>query len=507
MPGRLALAGVVAIGGALRFFPIWFGLGHPQARPDETTILGHALAILAGDPNPHFFNWPSLTFYLLAGVFRAAAALNVTLEPADYTLIARGCMALAGTATILVLARLTRRITHDDTTAVVAALLLAVATLHVRESHFALTDTLMTLLGLASLALLVEASATQRVALFALAGLVGGLATSTKYSAGVLLIAVLAVPGGWRSRLAFVSAFAGGFLVGTPYAALDFPTFRADVLFERAHLAAGHTGIDLGPGWTYHLTRSLPYGLGVPIFVAAIVGLVLLWMHHRRAAAPLGLFAIALFLAIGSGRTVFFRYILPLLPLACLSAAVAIRVLALWAAPRTGTSPAMATAVLAVIVAAPPLVNSVRMDLLLARTDTRVLAAEWLAPRLRPDDTLHDAGGDYTRLDLGRTRFHEWRYDAATGRFANAGEKMPDWLVVYDYAVPLGHYASTHPGVRTLLQTRYALAHEVMGVRGDGRRSVFDREDAFFLPIAGFRGVERPGPNVSIYRRPDLPAR
>jgi hypothetical protein len=31
--------------------------------------------------------------------------------------------------------------------------------------------------------------------------------------------------------------------------------------------------------------------------------------------------------------------------------------------------------------------------------------------------------------------------------------------------------------------------------------AVFDRQDAFFLPIAGFSGVERPGPNVSIYLR------
>ena len=47
--------------------PIWFGLPYPMARPDEEAALGHALGI-AGDLNPQFFHWPSLTFYVFAGI-------------------------------------------------------------------------------------------------------------------------------------------------------------------------------------------------------------------------------------------------------------------------------------------------------------------------------------------------------------------------------------------------------------------------------------------------------
>ena len=32
---------------------------------------------------------------------------------------------------------------------------------------------------------------------------------------------------------------------------------------------------------------------------------------------------------------------------------------------------------------------------------------------------------------------------------------------------------------------------------------VYDMQDAFFIPFAGFRGVERPGPNFLIYRKND----
>ncbi len=53
---------------------------------------------------------------------------------------------IAGSLTIVVLFRLARVVT-DDVTAAIAAFFLAVVPLHVRESHFAMTDTLMTLLA------------------------------------------------------------------------------------------------------------------------------------------------------------------------------------------------------------------------------------------------------------------------------------------------------------------------------------------------------------------------
>jgi 4-amino-4-deoxy-L-arabinose transferase-like glycosyltransferase len=178
MAARLALAGVVVFGAALRFYPIWFGLPYAQARPDETTTLGAAVAILSGDPNPHFFHWPSLTFYLFAGLFAAARAAKGTLAYADYTLIARGAVACAGTLTIVLLARTARSIA-DRSTAIVAAAFLSVAVLHVRESHFAMTDVLMTMWATACLLVLAEPRTGRAPLAMALAGVAGGLATST----------------------------------------------------------------------------------------------------------------------------------------------------------------------------------------------------------------------------------------------------------------------------------------------------------------------------------------
>src|SRR5688572_4013499 len=103
-----------------------------RARPDEETALGRAAAILSGDLNPHFFHWPSLTFYLFGTVFKAASWILDMAAPdprepiASYTLIARGLVAFAGTATIVVIYNIGRRVA-DATTGLFAALFLAVA--------------------------------------------------------------------------------------------------------------------------------------------------------------------------------------------------------------------------------------------------------------------------------------------------------------------------------------------------------------------------------------------
>ncbi len=359
-PGRLPacdvpaawLGAIVAAAAVLRLVPIWFGLPYLHARPDEETAIGHAVAMLGGDLNPHFFHWPSLTFYLFAAMFAAwtaavtAVSGHAAVTDVEYVLLARGMVAMAGTLTTVVLFHLVRRAT-DVATGLLAAAFLAVAILHVRESHFAMTDVLMTLLLTASLALLlgaldqaVAAPDRRRVRLapFAVAGFAGGLAASTKYSAGAVVVAMAAAqivlarrfrqrwwePRTWPPSLAFLAACAAGFFLATPYALLDAGTFAADLRFDFTHLAGGHS-IDLGRGWWYHATHSLPYGVGFFTLLAAGAGIVPFARDRPREAFVLGTFAAAFYLAIGSGHTVFFRYILPLVPIVCLLAAVGVR--------------------------------------------------------------------------------------------------------------------------------------------------------------------------------------
>src|SRR5205809_4079529 len=151
---RLMVLLVMGTGAALRFWGIRFGLPHDFARPDEEKLIGPALHILQGDPNPHFFLYPTLFIYAmsaadavvfglerLAGLTasRASFAAQSITDPSILHLTARVLAAAAGVATIPVLYSAVRHISSARA-ALVASVFLAGAFLHVRDSHFGVTD-------------------------------------------------------------------------------------------------------------------------------------------------------------------------------------------------------------------------------------------------------------------------------------------------------------------------------------------------------------------------------
>jgi 4-amino-4-deoxy-L-arabinose transferase-like glycosyltransferase len=515
---------IVGTGAALRFFPIWFGFPYGFARPDEEVSTSVAAKMLAGDFNPHFFHWPSFTFdllaalYFLAGVPRRLLTGQATLTYPEQVVIGRTAVACAGTLTVVVLYHLGRRVA-GELTGLTAAMILAVALLHVRESHFAMADVLMTFWVTLSLALLLRAMDGEEgrfpLKWWAAAGLAGGLAASTKYNAAAIVVAMAVAQlwkiGRWREALsarawfpsaAFGLAFGAGFLVATPYAVLDHAEFRLGVRQIAEHLSGGHH-LDLGRGWVYHLKYSLPFGLGVTAFAAAVAGMIPLAVRHPRHASVLGAFVAALYLAIGSGYAVFYRYILPIIPVLCIPAAVAVNSAAQWLSSHRVLSYRWALAGLLALTIGPGLVTSAWFDVVLARTDTRVIAGHWLLERLQPDDTLYDAGSAYVALDLHRATFHQWYFDPVQESFGHPEQKNPDWIVTYQS--PLEKYARTPFPIHELTRRQYVLAHTVRATKPKAySTAVYDQHDAFFMPMWGIWTVERPGPTIRVYRRKDL---
>jgi len=238
------------------------------------------------------------------------------------------------------------------------------------------------------------------------------------------------------------------------------------------------------------------------VFAAALGGLVPLARHHPRHGFVILTYFSAFYFAIGTGHTVFFRYALPLVPLVCLFGAVGVHHAGEWIAARIGMSSRRAVATLALLVAAPSVVNSAWFDIVLARTDTRVIARAWLASRLNPDSTLYDAGGYYATLDLSGWKFHPWYFHPETGSFGHPQGDIPHWLVLPDS--PLLLYTRVAAEVRALAAREYVLIKVVRGTKTRARFALYDQQDAFFMPVSGFSTVERPGPTIRIYRRRDL---
>jgi hypothetical protein len=240
--------------------------------------------------------------------------------------------------------------------------------------------------------------------------------------------------------------------------------------------------------------------MGPAVFIASIAGLVVMAVRFRREAIAIGAVCATVYLALAPGRTVFFRYVLPMVPLLCIAAAIAVREAAKSIAPRASV---VVSPVLVAIVALPPLVDSAWMDVLLARTDTRVLAGQWLASHVASDQAVYDAGGVYAGAFLLGVHAHVW--DASTfvpqsSQFAGSDGRLPDWIVLPESPLV---YGSVPPELRRLVADRYVLAKAIDATRGSTSSSVYDLQDAFFMPIAGFTPVVRPGPTLAIYTRAD----
>src|ERR1700752_4858135 len=104
-----ALVGIVVAAALLRFWHIGAGLPF-SVGPDEPQVIQRVVRMMkTGDLNPHFFDWPSLTFYLnlvvaciafLAGAMRGVWNGLDQVGAQDLYLTGRQFTAFLGVATV-----------------------------------------------------------------------------------------------------------------------------------------------------------------------------------------------------------------------------------------------------------------------------------------------------------------------------------------------------------------------------------------------------------------------
>ncbi len=540
MRGPITTWLIVALALLLRLWGLDFGLPMAESRPDELTIAYQAMKFGTLDLNPHSFNYPSLFKYLVFGVFGAWYAVGRLISEfsgqeellrsffaadTSFRLLMRLLVAGFGTLTVALITKQSRG----------AGLLLAVACLHVRDSHFGVTDIPMGFFATGAVLAAARVQSDGGWRMTVVAAMLAGLATSTKYNAGLLCVpltvAALLGPGAWPDRLRRLIAsggvMVGAFVLGTPFAVLDFPTFYKDFTYELTHLSTGHR-IDIGIGYVHHITESLRHGVGLPLLVGGAIGIVDAFRHSWRRALTLYAFPLVYYLVIGHGETAFFRYILPVVPFLCLGAGEL--------ADRLGPR----IAVLAMM-ALPTAFSSIHVVRLMAAGDTREAMGAYIEAEVPTDATIVHGGTGSGAPLLQRNVANQTReYEARAGRADSAGFRKPDdlrwyqaerprydlwvlrkeglelasqkevsevlsdppeWLLLEEYG--LVHYAAVPEAVRELARRRYVKVHSERA--WSGRVSpVFDQQDAFYLPIAGFGGFRRMGPTLHLYHRKDL---
>ena len=475
-----------------------------------------ALAVAARLPNGLTFANPPLFKYLLLGEYvfdyGLHKALEITASPQDFVaqfradpselyLIARVTSAVMGSASAVGAYALGAAVGGRRVGAI-AAWLTALTYLLVRDAHFGVDDTLVTLLVTSGLVFCVRIAHGGTRRDYAVGGALAGLAFAAKYD-GIALLAPLVFghvlrSGGRRHGdlgLSAATCLVAG-LVAFPSLVTEPGRVIQDV-YLHLYLGAtgGYDGLDPAGGYVFY-AKSLLIGLGWPLVTATAAGLLIGTMRRDRALLVVAALPLAMIVALGAQQMYFPRFLLPALPAMLVIAAAALE--RLWAIrPALGLSAAL-------LVAVPTLVDAVRFDILLTREDTRRQAADWVAAYLPRDASLAaDAA------PLGPP-------------LALSGERV---IVASDLALfdltPAEYRAR---GVEYVIASSFTSEVRAMNSVRDARRQDFyvqlDRDanvvaqfrpytgsdappfvyDQIYAPFNALDELERPGPTITVYR-------
>jgi 4-amino-4-deoxy-L-arabinose transferase-like glycosyltransferase len=435
LTGALLLA-ILSLALALRLKGIDWGLPYSFVNADESTVVPKAFAAARGHLNPQFFFYPSLYFYLMGGLYLLAAPVwwllgngnflaqtSFVVDAGPYFLLGRLLSVAMGTASVYLVYRLGRD-AFGRPAGLLAALFLAVAPLHVAYSHMAVTDVTAVAFSLLALALLQRAAgrapesggdgdgdwldrvaaslaAERRAARWLVLGaLAAGLATSTKYNLGMLVLpatvaAVFAcrpeaarrVVAGGRAVLVWLRLLVlrlylpmgVAFVVASPFVLLDAPHFLKDFRRQSQIMDRGWLGFEhVGNGFWYNVTPNLTGAIGVALVVLGVAGLGWAFWRRTRPDLMIAPYVVVYFVYIGTWKELADRYLLVIAPLVILlGVRLCVDVVGL-AGSRVRRVALPAVVVVLVVAFVFPLAASVAFDRDLSGADTRELAKEWI---------------------------------------------------------------------------------------------------------------------------------
>jgi hypothetical protein len=423
--GRVVLT--VAIGGlavALRVAPISSGLPYIDYI-DEGHTLHQTLTVLQTKSfRTRWYGYPTLPSYVIAAatelyspfyylyhrhslwrdlapgehVVQGMAGSYDFIYPADVIVIGRLIVATFSIGIVVMTALLAPQLSASVSR--MAMLLVSVCPALVSRASIVIVDTLATFFVVTTLficekirRLIAHDQSCGRWA-FA-AGLTSGLAFASKYTAGTVFVAVifylLRIGGGkWRKiQLLGLAAcgVAGGCVGGMPILVFE-PRTVVEALWAQSNF---YHSIRSYPGlWGQAISSS---EMGMPLVFASLLGLV--WMLRIPSTRP-AVIGWLLFAAVSLAILLPypfqpFRNLLPLVPLACISAALlavqAGQYVAAWCR-RAGLGLAIATGLL-MIVAVPCAFTAVRqITQRMSHVDSRARATDWLQHHTRNGDTV-----------------------------------------------------------------------------------------------------------------------
>ena len=477
---------------------VGLGWGLPYVEhADEPAVVEVAMRMVQqGDWNPGMFLYPSLYFYQLAlviqlhlawginqGLYTALADVpsktyQFTTAPTFY-IWARALTALLGSLTMPLLFQVGRRM-FGWPVGLLAAIGLALSSYHIEHSHFITTDVPTGLwVTLALMGIWGVATSGQRRD-YLLAGIATGLAAGTKYNAGVVGLTLgvatalyladarrVADRPAWRRLVARHTALllAAGtlallvFLATTPFAVLDFATFRRDMQINLAHYSSGSHGNFIGR-WRLdgYLAFFWQKGLMAPGCLLLLAGLPLLIRRTPRQFSILSTAILSCGGLLLTQAVNFNRNTLPFFPPLFLLLAAATVELAEWIGTRIGVQGAQMTDHRAVALPQTRLARRAGgLALILLATllivpqflDTAWLLAYWSKPHTLVQAAAQLRAQPRGMLAAVETNAVQWAGDPAVQPMNFIGAHGPEWYRARGYRYLLLNSEHYGPEVQT----------------------------------------------------------
>jgi 4-amino-4-deoxy-L-arabinose transferase-like glycosyltransferase len=500
-----------------------YGLPHPSARPDEERIVGRAMQILAtGDFHPGDYTYPSALKYLntaALGIYVGAGRLAgrydtlwdflfeaaVTRRGLQYR-VCRTVSVILGVATVLLAFILGRVAYEDRSVGLMAASLVATCHLHVRDSHFATVDVTMTFFTMLSLLFAIRVAKRYKPLDFILAGLCAGLATATKYNAGVVILGlcIACLPAMFgrirgshvpsRGRILGLLMVAGvvmavTFAAATPYTLIHYSAVLKEITAIKRVL---YHGTGTRALWI-HLQSTFPEGFGWPFFLAAAAGSFRAVWLRRPPDLVLLAFLVPSFATAASVRWVLPRYLMPYVPvLAVFAAEFAVKLLC-----RSRRLPALLAGL---ILVTPGVWKSVQFDRVAAKKDTRVLAAQWIDAHAPPrSEILLCRGYGAPAINTDRRRPPAFAPREIRCTLKEVMGSKAGYLITHEHPRLHSYSGITDRMRRYLADNARALAVFNPFKPDRELEPYFYVGDAFYLPISHLDAMERGGPILTIW--------
>ncbi len=336
---------------SLRLNNIGFGLPSLYD-PDEPLFMVKAAGLLANHTmNPHWFGHPgTTTIYLTAVIEAFVFALGamtgryatladfVTAAYADPTIVflsARISMAILGTVCVGLTYLLGKRL-FGSTAGWLAALLLALNSLHIGWSQVVRTDVQASVFMLGALLFACRLADSGRGKHAISAGLLTGFAIATKWPAATVFAGVIGAVAfyarstglGWRGggrllALAILATILGTF-IASPFIFIDFGTVLMNLAGEARPFHVGHTSTGFVPNLATYLGDFAADSMGWAGVLLAMAGALFAFAERGMARYVLGTATVAFFLGICAQHLIWSRWLVPGLPYLAIFASAAV---------------------------------------------------------------------------------------------------------------------------------------------------------------------------------------